>query len=526
MNPPAKQFPTGKSKKKRAGRVFFRIGNTKHVVNLGKQVNQKQRQSFLTHLNRLVGAKMSGTKADKGDLEWLASLPDAVHSQLHEKGLCDARIKAVVFVDYLDAHFKSRAELNQIEVSTTERWRTAVGHARAFFGTMNLQSVDRASVQMFRNWLLQRSGRIPNSTMSEATVRKTCSILSGAIVEALQQGLVASNPFRAVPRNSIANPLNETVVPAETVLKVIDHATDAEDRLLLGLGRFAGLRIPSEIQNLTWGDINLNEGLMRVYSKKTKRYGKTTREVPIFSTLNGILVANKPHDSVDSDYVLPKLRLHAALGVRIRRLCNAAGVKTWGKCFNMLRKSCASDWCSEHSPADVAGWLGNSVPVLTVYYLRRQTSNYTRMAVKRESARAAGGSSGGNDSKISLIGSVPTSVASVAATDRHGRSNDAEPCVKPAVASAQDTPRSPVKSTDGRAEREKDGRYRTTTSSPNGGLSGGFAKDAVAAVVADSDFSRLDTSGLLGVLSRQPQEVQEVVRSFLLTLLASTNRNP
>jgi integrase len=132
--------------------------------------------------------------------------------------------------------------------------------------------------------------------MSEATGRKTCSILSGAIVEALQQGLVASNPFRAVPRNSIANPLNETVVPAETVLKVIDHATDAEDRLLLGLGRFAGLRIPSEIQNLTWGDINLNEGLMRVYSKKTKRYGKTTREVPIFSTLNGILVANKPHD--------------------------------------------------------------------------------------------------------------------------------------------------------------------------------------------------------------------------------------
>jgi integrase len=463
MNSPAKQFPTGKTKKKRSGRVFFRIGSTKHAVNLGQQVNQKHRQSFLTHLNRLVGAKMSGTKPDKDDLKWLARLPDAVHSQLHSRGLCEDRIKPAIFVDYLDAHFKSRKQLNQIEVSTTERWRTAVGHARAFFGSVSLQSVDRARVQQFRAWLLQRSGRSPNSTMSEATVRKTCSILSGAMVEAMQQGLIASNPFKAVPRNSIANPLNEVVVPAATVLKVIHSAKDPEDRLLLGLGRFAGLRIPSEIQELTWGDINLTERVLRVYSKKTKRYGKTSREFPIFPLLHEILVANKPLDATDAEHVLPKLRLHAALGVRIRRLCKAAGVKTWSKCFNMLRKSCASDWCGKYSPADVAGWLGNSVPVLTVHYLRQQTSDYTRKVAKQEAALADGGSNGGKDAKVGLIRVVPPSVASGAATDRHGRSNDTEPFKSPVITTAQDTPRSPVKTADGRAEKETHGRYRTRT---------------------------------------------------------------
>lgn len=119
------------------------MGRKKHVINLGRQVNQKQRQSFLTHLNRLVGAKMSGTKADKGDLEWLASLPDHIHSQLCDKGLCEHRVKPKVFADYLHEYFKNRALVSQAAVSTTKRWRTACKHAGRFFGTKTLQQLSR-----------------------------------------------------------------------------------------------------------------------------------------------------------------------------------------------------------------------------------------------------------------------------------------------------------------------------------------------------------------------------------------------
>ncbi len=462
MNPSKKSFPTGKTSVKRSGRVFFRIGSTKHAINLGQQVNKKQKQSFLTHLNRLVGAKMSGSKPDKSDMEWIASLPDAVHSQLHAKGLCDARVKPVVFVDYLDAHFKSRAESSRVAMSTTERWNTALGHARSFFGKMTLQAIKRRDAEGFRVYLLKRRGQT-KATMSEATVRKTCSIISGALVEAIKQGLVASNPFSDVPKSNVASPDSEVVVPAEDVLSVISYAEHPEDKMLLALARFAGLRIPSEIQELRWGHVNLKDNLLEVFAKKTQRYGKTRRVIPIEPRLRTLLKDLKPAAASDEDYVLPYLRTYSALGVRFRRLCEAAGVKQWDKCFTNLRKSFASDMCIGRSPSDVAGWLGNTTPVFVKHYLRQQGEGYTRKVAAEFAAQGGGGNSGGKGAETAPKGVVPPSVASAATTNRHGRSNDSQPPTKPLIVNASDASCLPVPVVDGKAEDRGSGRWGTRT---------------------------------------------------------------
>lgn len=463
MNPRPIQIARPGTPRKRTGRVFFRVGGCKQVVNLGKQVNKKQKQSFLTHLNRLIGAKMSGTKADKSDVEWLASLPDAVHSQLYEKGLCDARIKPVVFADYLDNYFKNRASITQAAVSTTERWRTACSHARKFFGSKTLQQVSREDAQNFRASLLRRNGQLPNSTMSEATVRKTCSIVSGAVVEAVKRGLVSFNPFADVPKSNMASPDSELVVSADDVLAVIAFAEDHEDKMLLGLARFAGLRIPSEIQELCWGHLNLKDNLLEVYAKKTQRYGKTRRVIPVHPCLRDILNACKPVGAADDDYVLPYLRTYSALGVRFRRLCQAAGVKQWNKCFTSLRKSFGSDMCIGRSPSDVAGWLGNTTPVFVKHYLRQQGEGYTRKVAAEFAAQDGGGNSGGKGSKTPPQDAVPPSVASAAATNRHGRSNDTQPPTKPLIVSGCDASCLPLTADEGKAEDRGSGRWGTRT---------------------------------------------------------------
>ena len=462
MSPSKRSFPTGKINRKRSGRVFFRIGSTKHAINLGQQVSKKQKQSFLTHLNRLVGAKMSGSKPDKSDLQWIATLPDAVHSQLHAKGLCDARVKPVVFVDYLDSHFKNRAESSRVAMSTTERWKTALGHARSYFGKVTLQAIKRSDAEAFRIYLLKKRGQT-KATMSEATVRKTCSIISGALVEAIKQGLVEFNPFSDVPKSNVASPNSEVVVPDEDVLAVISHAKHPEDKILLALARFAGLRIPSEIQELCWGHVNLKDNLLEVFAKKTQRYGKTRRVIPIVPRLRSLLKELKPAAASDEDYVLPYLRNYSALGVRFRRLCKEAGVKQWEKCFTNLRKSFASDMCRGRSPSDVAGWLGNSTPVLVKHYLRQQGEDYTRKVAAEFAAESDGGTSGGKGAETAPHGVVPPSVASAATTNRHGRSNDTQPSTKTLIVNVSDASCLPVPVVDGKVEDRGNGRWGTRT---------------------------------------------------------------
>ena len=50
-------------------------------------------------------------------------------------------------------------------------------------------------------------------------------------------------------------------------LKVIDAATDPQWKLLIALGRFGGLRIPSEALALSWGDVDFGAKRFTVRSR-------------------------------------------------------------------------------------------------------------------------------------------------------------------------------------------------------------------------------------------------------------------
>jgi integrase len=56
---------------------------------------------------------------------------------------------------------------------------------------------------------------------------------------------------------------------------VIDACPDAEWRLLFGLARYAGLRIPSESHRLTWADVDFERARLTVHSPR-RSDGKAT----------------------------------------------------------------------------------------------------------------------------------------------------------------------------------------------------------------------------------------------------------
>ena len=63
------------------------------------------------------------------------------------------------------------------------------------------------------------------------------------------------NPFKAKGLSTSQTAAAKTYVPLDTIEKIVDHAPTAEWQVFFRLIRAIPMRIPSEIQELTWNDI-------------------------------------------------------------------------------------------------------------------------------------------------------------------------------------------------------------------------------------------------------------------------------
>ena len=72
----------------------------------------------------------------------------------------------------------------------------------------------------------------------------------------------------------------------------IEHAPNGTWKLLIGLSRFAGLRVPSEALSLRWQDVDWERGRLTVPSPKTQHLaGRSYRVIPLFPAVRPYLEA-------------------------------------------------------------------------------------------------------------------------------------------------------------------------------------------------------------------------------------------
>jgi integrase len=82
---------------------------------------------------------------------------------------------------------------------------------------------------------------------------------------------------------------------------VIDACPDTQWRLIIMLCRIGGLRYPSELLPLTWGDVDWENNRLTVHSPKTEHHaGGESRVIPIFPEL-------LPHLEEACDPATPRL---------------------------------------------------------------------------------------------------------------------------------------------------------------------------------------------------------------------------
>jgi integrase len=172
-----------------------------------------------------------------------------------------------------------------------------------FFGADKpLRDVTEADAEEFYRWQLAE-GQAPN------TVRRTCGRAKQFFRYAVRKRLLASNPFADLKTTVGGNPERKFFVTADAVRKVLDACPDAEWRLIFALCRWGGLRCPSEVLALRWGDVDWERSRFTVRSAKTEHHeGKGRRIVPIFPELLPHLADAFDRAEPGQEYVIIRCR--------------------------------------------------------------------------------------------------------------------------------------------------------------------------------------------------------------------------
>ena len=333
-------------------------------------VNTKRKADDIARrMDTLLAIRDIATVPDQDTLAAIRHFHPRVREFLDGAGLIPREAEERTLQQCVGAFLE--AKRGYCKPSTMRVLGRAAKHLKSFFPPNKpLQEVEVAHVHEFDNWLRGQPGR-QTAYMAEATVRKTCSVFCQAFRFAQANKWVRSNPVleSGVKRSAAENEDRVFYVGFDDAMRLLKACASREERLLVSLSRFAGLRIPSEIQELRWSDFEEDLRVVKIYAPKTGRF----RTVPVMSALYEVLKEESiPQDR--SEFVFPRLRRYPSLSTAMRRIIRRSGVKDYPRALHNLRGSCITDWVSLHkSIAEVAGWAGHSVQVMTRHYLRAQS---------------------------------------------------------------------------------------------------------------------------------------------------------
>lgn len=348
--------------------VFMAPDGNRKTIRLGK-VTSRTAQEIKSKVERLVAATGANVSLDLETAQWIGGLGDKLAAKLAAAGLIPKQ-RAAKLGDYLDAYvtrrtdIKPRTRINLIacKVRLTE-----------FFGADKpLRDITPGDADA---WLLFLRERYANGTAGR-TVKRAKQFFRAAV----RDRLLSSNPFDDVKPPSQANESRKFFVTREMADAVLQSCPDAEWRLIFSLCRFGGLRCPSELLFLKWGDVDWERERILIHSPKTEHLeGGGERWLPMFPELRSALEETFEAAEPGTVHVINRYRdgnqnLRTQLGRIIRR----AGLKPWPKLFHNLRATRETELAADFPLHVVCTWIGNTAMIAQKHYLQVPDSYFQR----------------------------------------------------------------------------------------------------------------------------------------------------
>ena len=170
-------------------------------------------------------------------------------------------------------------------------------------------------------------------------------------------------------------------VTAADAARVPDACPDDRWRLIFSLARWGGLRVPSELTPLTWGDVDWDAGKLRVTSPKTAHHpGKGERVIPLFPELRASLEPLRDPAAPPSAPLLTGGLTAPHLRRDFLKVLGRAGLDPWPKLFHNLRASRQTELSATFPVHVVCDWIGNTAAVAAEHYLTTTAEDFERAA--------------------------------------------------------------------------------------------------------------------------------------------------
>ncbi len=362
-------------------RITFREPNNRQLKTLyiGK-MPKKNAKEIERRVELLVAAKGSNSAIDLETAEWLKDLGADIHAKLVAAELAFERSATAnpTLGSLIDAFIAKRADAKE---RTRTNLKQATDKVLSFFGA-DTQIRDITPVQT-DDWVATL-----RKEYAPAYVSRLIKYGKQVFHAARRAGLIDRSPFDEIKAGTMANPERMHFVALEDTEKIIAACPTSEWRLIMALARYGGLRCPSELLALRWGDIDWDRGRFLVRSPKTAHHADGGRRwVPIFPELHPHLEAAFNEAPEGQVYVISRTRSHETnLRTAFERIVYKAGLLPWSKPFQNMRSSRETELMKDFPLHVVCNWIGNTALVAVKHYLQVTDADFEKANRRREGA--------------------------------------------------------------------------------------------------------------------------------------------
>tara|TARA_R110002096_G_scaffold344921_2_gene537806 strand:- start:39674 stop:41029 length:1356 start_codon:yes stop_codon:yes gene_type:complete len=410
--------------------MFMDPTGKRRTIRLGK-INVKTAEAFLMRVERLIDASRTGTSLDAQTTQWLSELPDDTFNKLVAVDLAKPR-KAEskhTLGELLEEYFATLS----VKDSTRTRYMQTRRLLLELIGSgRSLESISPRDADQWRADIVAKG-------YADAKVSKEVSIARMFFKQAVRWELITSNPFEGVKAGSQTNRDRLFYLKPEDAHKLIDAAPSSDWRCIIALARFGGLRCPSEVLGVRWGDVDWANNRLRVRSPKTERHlGKAERVIPLFPELREVLIDAFDLAPEGAEFVVNQYRdASVNLRTQMNRIIERAGMVAWPRLFNALRASRATELAAQYPAAVCTAWMGHTQAVAEAHYHMVRDEDFAKAATTPASGTdgMSGSESGANCGALVSQNASQQQTATTGNTSENGAQIDKGPAFMPVPSS-------------------------------------------------------------------------------------------
>lgn len=339
----------------------------------GRRVNMKFPQgttkedvaTFRRVARRLVQSRLASIEFLPQDVAFIQAYGKRMESKLLRLGISFERqpekSDEAQLGNYLSRFIASKSGETERKLIDTAR------RMERFFGRdKDIRQIDKTDAHSFRKWLIEKEQLAENST-----VRRTLGYASQVMARAVEDRVIQRNPFQGkdVPKAVCPDQSKWRYITPHETMRLWNVLQTEEDQVRFVLLRVLGLRAPSEINALTWADVDWEACQLRIYSPKLRHHkNKGRRSCPI-NHQDVFPVLRRAYEKRVSDKaaIVPPIT-HTSLTKRVKQWLGAAGLEVWPQLLTNFRRSAVTDACNYLPSHVVAAYYGHTEAISFANY--------------------------------------------------------------------------------------------------------------------------------------------------------------